>query len=400
VCGTRTPAPSSRRAKLSNSVIWMTSSYYHNLINGKDMNIVKDSGDYYFFNKVAIFNKLEVGNYRLTWDPKFVPYITDERPFEFPAAPFFFEVDKDFREQVIITASARKGNTGVLLEGYKGQGKSITAKKLANDFNLPVIIITEPVPLGVDFVNKLNEIEQDCVIFIDEFEKIFKKPGEEKGDAKNHDQNIFLTWMDGALTSKWKKIFILTTNDEISSHFINRPSRIRYYKKYEYIDEGLYNNIIDKKLRNKEHEADLREHLPLFDCTIDLVNAIVDEINIMDLPYSKFKEFFNHKPRKISYSRYILKGSEYVYLDNIETDSPIDRATTNIANHYNCSVVNANDKTVHYTTKEWVYEENGMPEPEDEDDDEEETTPKKRKFVQTTYKLTRQPTSAPFSLTT
>lgn len=294
------------------------------------MNIVKTGKSFLFFNDAEIIDKLEVGNYILNWDAKGNTFIDQTVPFKLD--PNTYDFESKLRKQAMRSYIKGDKNVGVLLEGYKGQGKSIAAKKMCIESNLPVIMINRQIPKEVNFIAQIMDIKQQCIIFIDEFEKIFQIPKNDD-DGKFHNQNSFLSLMDGAFSSSVKKLFILTTNDEISSHFINRPSRIRYYKKYNYITQDIFDTIINDKLINKDFEDDLRSNLPLIDCSIDLITTIVDEINTHNIPYSEFKEFFNHKPRKISYSRSImLSDGNFIYKDTIEVDREISRGTMYIDN--------------------------------------------------------------------
>ena len=247
------------------------------------------------------------------------------------------------------------------------------AKKMAIELDLPTIIISSQVPKLVDFISKINEIEQDCCIFIDEFEKLFSRPDTGRNEDY-HDQNSFLSFMDGAITSKFKRIFILTTNEDLSQHFINRPSRIRYYKNYEFIDPELYDAIIADKLKDKDFEKDLRDNLPLFDCTIDLINTIIEEINIHGKPYSSFKEFFNHRNRSIPYYKSIHDGKEWKHVGLIDMDKPVERSTISIDDQWNCKVTDIKDKYVFYNVKQAVNKRTGLPMDDDDlDDDDYET---------------------------
>lgn len=64
-------------------------------------------------------------------------------------------------------------NTGVLLSGTKGSGKTLLGKKLAIDSGLPIIIIDASYD-DVDFLSFILSSEfGDVCIFIDEFEKLY-----------------------------------------------------------------------------------------------------------------------------------------------------------------------------------------------------------------------------------
>ena len=99
-------------------------------------------------------------------------------------------------------------------------GKSLLAKQLMIEAKLPVLVIEEAFK-GSKFNDFINSIDQEIVVFFDEFEKVYKE---------QEDQEELLTLFDGVISSK--KIFLLTANkDNINEFFENRPSRIKYLKK-------------------------------------------------------------------------------------------------------------------------------------------------------------------------
>jgi hypothetical protein len=251
--------------------------------------------------------------------------LREESPFVFPDK--IYDNDADFRDQVVRTANSIKGNLGIVLEGYKGQGKTFCAKQICNELDLPVIMITKRIPINIDFVSYINSFPHPLVIFIDEFEKNFPKYVNEEGGMVVHSQESFLSFMDGAISCQHKRIFILTTNSDIDDKLMNRPSRIRYFKSYQYMDPEIYEMIIEDRLHDKDFKKDLLENLPPEECTIDLLNTIIDEINLHKKPYSSFKNIFNHRPDTYKYDRYELVNKEWVYVDSIENQRAVSRDT-------------------------------------------------------------------------
>ena len=124
-------------------------------------------------------------------------------------------------DPVIKTWNSTNKNLGVLLNGLKGTGKTVTAKVICNKLSLPVILINEN-PDGGGIPDYLNEIEQEVIVMMDEYEKVFGEDSE------------LLTVMDGVLTSTSRKLFMLTTNNTyINENLLQRPSRIRYQKTFK-----------------------------------------------------------------------------------------------------------------------------------------------------------------------
>lgn len=307
------------------------------------MKIVKSNGQYTFYNKIEIIDKLEPKNYIVK---HFMGSLYLEETSSFVLPEKLYDVEKKFRDIILKSHFAGNRNTGILLEGYKGQGKTITSKLLCMESGLPVVMIDSKMPQNLDLISFLNEIKQEYVLFIDEFEKIFKSAYNTYDDEGNqedrnqgfHNQNMFLTLMDGALSNEFKKLFLFTTNGRVDEHFLNRPSRIKWHKSYQFMNSELYSIIIEDKLQNKGHKDDLIMNLPLQEATVDLLTVIIDQINLLDMPYSEFKSFFNHKSDSTKYNlEYIVddkKSTEFQKLGEIELTSPPIIGTKYISDMY------------------------------------------------------------------
>ena len=110
---------------------------------------------------------------------------------------------------------------------------------------VPTLFITTAFS-GETFFQFLYSIQQECIIFIDEYEKVY--------DAK--DQQAMLTVLDGVFQSK--KMFILTCNDryKLDTHIRNRPGRVHYLLEYnglsgDFIREFCQDSLTDKTKINQ-----------------------------------------------------------------------------------------------------------------------------------------------------
>ena len=275
-------------------------------------------------------------NYRVDYNEITGLFLADEPEFTLPGK--LYDVDKDFRDIVLKSFRASERNTGVLLEGEKGFGKSIMAKQLAIESKLPVIMITKKIPSKYDVVAFLNQVHQEFVLFIDEFEKIYvnnKNYDAEEDDIKNSpSQHVFLSYMDGGSSNEYKKLIILTCNDTIDDKFINRPSRIKFYKEYRNMEEKLFNMIIEDRIEDPAIRADLVENLPLMEASPDLLMSIIDEVNKLGIPYSSFKRFFNHKQHVYRYDIYRKTDDRFEYFTTQTLNTPINRNTKYLSNFY------------------------------------------------------------------
>lgn len=274
------------------------------------INVVESGNKYSFFNEVNVLKALPVANYQLFWDMRGNCHLMKAPPFTMPAK--IYDFDKDFRETVLKSFNHHNTSTGVLLEGYKGQGKSVTAKLIANESKLPVIMINNKIPNEVDFVNFLAGIQQEYVLFVDEFEKLFgtNYSTHESDRDPVHHQDVFLPLMDGAVSATHKRLYLFTTNTSINDKFLNRPSRIRFYKTYQFMDRDLFDTMVDDLLNDKKFKDDLVATLPLQDATVDLVISIIKEINLLGIPYSHFKNIYNHRSSTDSFDLFYKDENE------------------------------------------------------------------------------------------
>ena len=205
-----------------------------------------------------------------------------------------YGLNQKFINYVLKTYENTTGNLGVLLDGIKGTGKTVTAKELCNHLQLPVILVQS---MGSDTNDKLikylsSSIDFDCVFFFDEYEKEFK------------DSSDVLSFMDGTYNSIYRKIFLLTTNElKIDENLLGRPSRIRYKKSFGNLSEDVVREILNDILENKdaiENVIELTHSMNII--TIDLIKAIATEINIHGIEsLPDIKETFNIEFSRFSY---------------------------------------------------------------------------------------------------
>lgn len=255
--------------------------------------ILVDGSSHYIFKHDGILNELPVGNYEFRFGPKGEVWLERQEDLILPEK--IYSNDKDFIEHVLKSYKAiDKGLLGVGLVGKKGLGKSFTGNILAYTAKAPIIRLTKSVS-GTGFLDVLKQLNQDYILYIDEFEKLF--PDSHDNDDQRASQEQLLSFLDGGVISNNKVLFILTSNSDhlISEYIKNRPSRLRYYKSYEELDKEIIKEVLSDLLENEEFLDDLLENLPYSDINLDALVKIIQEVNTHNKAYSTFKDFFNFK---------------------------------------------------------------------------------------------------------
>lgn len=327
------------------------------------MNILENSGRYIFYNELKIVKKLNPKNYVFNFDEFGNCWLEDIEDFKTPEK--IYDVSSGMRELIKNSFKSYEKNLGVLLSGNKGQGKSLTAKLLCNElkseFSMPTILINKKVPREINLIKFFNGIKQDYCLFIDEFEKLFKESSSSAEKNQDyHEQEVFLSFMDGALTNKHKVLFLLTSNNQVNEFLINRPSRIKFLQEYDELSEELFNMIVDDKLVNKKYKKDLEDNVSLINLNIDLLISIVDDINLFDKPFSEFKDFYNYKMETYSYDVYETeKDSTTKFLTTYRNHRKYKTSDNYIAGYNVSEILKFSSDEIVFLTQEWDEDENG-----------------------------------------
>jgi len=268
------------------------------------MNFIQNSNEFSVADVTATHEKLPKGNYILRFDQRKGYYLTKTTDFKLPS--------KLYGDHSIIDRwlSSWKHNTnknmGIILSGTKGTGKTITAQKFCIESELPVITINEAFA-GSDFIEFItNSVLGECIIFIDEFEKVFPKY------SGKVDSSDLLSIMDGNYSTRL--VFLFTVNEfEISDYLVNRLSRIKYRKDYVNMTDAEMQEVINDMLDNKSHTESIYE---FFDAvgirTYDLLTNLIKEMNLFSEDAISVGAHLNLQPSPKRYVVYELHdGNEF-----------------------------------------------------------------------------------------
>jgi hypothetical protein len=261
---------------------------------------------HYLLPQANIAQTLEPAIYILNFDKITNQLYLDRDKDSFNFDYKIYDLDKKFIDRVVKTYHNTKNNLGILLHGIKGTGKSVTAKMICNTLGLPVILVTTKYAGSTMF---FNNIKQDVVIFIDEYEKIY-----EKQNTSNSDD--LLSLMDGVL-GNGRKVFLMTSNlNQVNENMMQRPSRILYKKEYGNLTLDSIIEVVDDILVHTHRREKVIEFISQLELiTIDIIKSVVREVNIHDEDPEDFESFFNVRKVSITYSIYKIDvtGEEKLY---------------------------------------------------------------------------------------
>lgn len=247
------------------------------------------SGDSFFPapSKESLLESLPPGNYTVEESMSGMFYKRSER-FQ-PLEKLYGEHEK-WSKRILNTFGTRGGNTGVLLAGEKGSGKSLLGRVLSRDaaeLGMPTIIVNKPWP-GDRLGPLLAQLTSPAVIFMDEFEKVY---------SDSQVQETVLSLLDG--TSSTKHLFILTVNDSrrLDVHLKNRPGRLYYSVEFRGLEADFIREYCTDTLEDKGHVEAIVQLSSLFDeFNFDMLKALVDEMNRYDEAPNEAVKLLNITP--------------------------------------------------------------------------------------------------------
>lgn len=217
---------------------------------------------------------------------------SDKFTFDFK----IYDIEDGLVKHILTTYKNTKKNLGVLFSGAKGTGKTITAKILANELNLPIIIVNDCKKDGA--ISFLTQINCDCIYLFDEFDKTITD--------KDEDCAELLSFMDGVYSGTHRRVFILTSNTmRVNTNLISRPSRIRYVKQFGNLSEDVVLDYLNDNLQYAEFCDDIIEYIKSAEiATMDILKEVVEEVNIHKKSITEMSGIFNVSKHKYTYQYY------------------------------------------------------------------------------------------------
>lgn len=208
--------------------------------------------------------------------------------------------------------------------------KTVTSEVIANELNLPILLVNKAFQKLNSF---LIDIPQDVCVLIDEYEKIFASSdhddNEEGGGFRSN--SSLLSLMDGTLKTEFRKMFILTTNKMwLNDNMLNRPSRIRYIKQFSDLNNTQIMEIINDILINKDFTDSIIDFLkPLKIITVDIVKAVVNEVNMYNKPADISCKYLNVEQKDDAFNLYEIDAAG----NSIKLLNEMNCSYNNVMNH-------------------------------------------------------------------
>lgn len=187
-----------------------------------------------------------------------------------PSKIYELEEDVKFKTRVLNNFTKYDRSVGVMLAGTKGTGKTMLAKIIAKESNLPIIIVDSDYPAS-QLTKFFKQFTTPVCIIFDEVEK-------------NFNTQKMLDFLDG-VEKTTKKLVLMTCNElsAVSEYLQDRCSRIRYVRKYTPTYNLAFLPILieSKNIKNSEEVCKFvkeRFKLP----SIDNMNAFLNEVKDLE----------------------------------------------------------------------------------------------------------------------
>lgn len=229
--------------KADNKILNKPNGFDYNLINGKVYNLK--------------YERYGVGS-----------YFEEDGSLNLPKKVYTTKDDDIFIKRVnTYFEKTSKLSTGVMLSGVKGTGKTVMAKVIAKNSNLPIIVVDEDFPTSQinDFFRKFTT---PVAVIFDEVDK-------------HWNTEDLLGWLDGVQTNA-KKLVLFTCNneDQVNDYLKDRCSRVRYTRHFETNDNARFLKEIlkDKGIANEEIDPTYNFIVNNFNLlSIDNILSFIDE---------------------------------------------------------------------------------------------------------------------------
>ena len=263
-----------------------------------------------------IHHMLPVGTYIVLFDPKQGYYLEQSEDLKVPSKLYGSAATS--AQRILRAFHDRAVNTGVLLSGEKGTGKTMLSRTMSCELakqHIPTLLINER-HMGDAFNKFITSITQPCLIIFDEFEKVYER----------EHQSTILTLLDGVFTSK--KLFVFTCNDKysLSSYMLNRPGRIFYHIRYRGLDAKAIEEYCADHLKDQTQIKSIFAIAATIDSfNFDMLQNLVEEMNRFGETAYQAVQLMNIRPESSSYTKYKITVIDVNKPERIGTANTTER---------------------------------------------------------------------------
>lgn len=245
------------------------------------MNLIKTGTTVRVFDdSVGLLSELPKGSF---WTaetaPMAGPYLQEAPAAEAPGHKVYGPHEERIKKVVAAYEARKDGNTGVILSGAKGIGKTLFTRMLMHGMaerGYPVLTVGKYFPGLADFLGSLT---QDMVVVFDEFDKNFDI-NDERAKDQTALQNELLGLFDGV--TRGHKLYVITCNDinKLSKFYLNRPGRFRYHLRFQYPNMDEVRQYLKDRVPgvSDEEAATVAKFTRLVPLSYDCLSAIADEL--------------------------------------------------------------------------------------------------------------------------
>lgn len=201
--------------------------------------------------------------------------LVEDGSVNIPEKVYYTDKDRLLIDRILAYhKTSNKTTTGVLFHGTQGCGKTLLAKVIAKECNLPVIVV-DPSFRTRELMSFFMQFSTEVVVLFDELDK-------HCGDKERWDTKDLLEFLDG-VQETGKKLVVFTCNETnvVSKFLLNRCGRIRYYKKFDTLDHDMITRIVADILTDENmvdstvNFIETRVKLPSY----DNITSICKELN-------------------------------------------------------------------------------------------------------------------------
>lgn len=294
---------------------------------------------------LQVSNTLPVGNYIVQVTPSGEFFLKRIESFEKPKK-YYGDV-KNRANRIIDTYKSRPKSTGILLSGVPGSGKTLLAREvcmMCAEQGISTVIINEPYT-GDKFSAFLASIDMECIVFFDEFEKVYD----------NEEQEAVLTIFDGTYTQK--KLFLVTVNsvNKLVDPFISRPGRLYYHFKYDGVDHDFMVEYVNENVLKPEHRDGLINVLSkLFvGASFDSMSSMVEEMNRYGESAETVMKVMNVQPTSSVAVKFRIESDKFKLVTCVNDD--VDDLFTQISYALRLMATDPVDANEDSDTSDWIY---------------------------------------------